>query len=69
MAKSKAKLPQEEPAVAVVEELRYYKIDLLQSKKFRHQRDVISALLEDNKTYTIGEVENLIDSFMKGKVN
>lgn len=69
MAKSKAKLQPEVPVAAAVEEPRYTKLDLLQSKKFRHLRDVITALLDDNKTYTIGEAEALIDRFLKGKVN
>ena len=69
MAKSKAKLQPEAPVVAAVEEPRYSKVALLQSKKFRHLRDVINALLDENKTYTIEEAEALIGRFMKGKVN
>lgn len=30
--------------------------------------DLIGALLEDGKTYTLNEVDALIEKFMKGKV-
>lgn len=47
---------------------RYTKEDLLNSKRYRHRRDLLDAILENGKTYTIQEVDNKIDKFMKGKV-
>lgn len=47
---------------------RYAKEDLIKSKRYQHRRDLLDAILEDGKTYTIQEVDNKIDKFMKGKV-
>ncbi len=46
----------------------YTKEQLLASTKYANRRDVISALLDDGKTYTLDKVDALIDQFMKGKV-
>lgn len=46
----------------------YTKEQLLASKRYANRRDVISALLDDGKTYTLTEVERLMNKFMKGKV-
>ena len=68
MAAKNAK-KQQAQAPGAADALRYTKADLLNSKRFRHQRDIVEALLDENKTYTIGEAEALIGRFMKGKVN
>lgn len=47
---------------------KYAKIDILKSKKFVGRKDVLTVILNNEKQYTIDEVEKLIDSFMKGKV-
>lgn len=44
------------------------KEQLIASNKFANRRDLISALLEDGKTYTLKEVEALIENFKKGGV-
>lgn len=41
---------------------------LLKSVRFRDNRDIVSALLEDGKEYAILEVEDMITKYMKGKV-
>lgn len=41
---------------------------LAASKRYANRRDLISTLLEDGKTYTLDEVDKLIEKFMKGKV-
>jgi hypothetical protein len=41
---------------------------LLKSMRFRDNRDIVSAVLEDGVEYTISEVETMITNFMKGKV-
>ncbi len=46
----------------------YTKEQLAASKKYANRRDVISALLEPGKTYTLAEVDALIEKYMKGKV-
>lgn len=52
-----------EKAVAV-----YSKEQLAASKRYATKRDIISALLENGKTYTLDEVDALIEKYMKGKV-
>lgn len=49
------------------EEIKFKKSSFLDSKKYK--RDLINALLEDDKEYTKSEVDILIDNFRKGKVN
>ena len=46
----------------------YSKEQLVASKRYATKRDIISALLENGKTYTFDEVDALIEKYMKGKV-
>ena len=46
----------------------FTKAQLVASQRYVHRRDLIGALLEDSKTYTLNEVDALIEKFMKGKV-
>lgn len=46
----------------------FTKAQLVASQRYIHRRDLIGALLEDGKTYTLNEVDALIEKFMKGKV-
>lgn len=48
---------------------KYSKEQIIESKKFKSRVDVLKVILDENKTYTIAEVENEINKFMKGKVN
>lgn len=46
-----------------------YTVDqLAASKRYANRRDLIRALLEPGKTYTLDETDSLIDDFMKGTV-
>lgn len=56
------------PAASAANEPTFAKEALVNSKRFRNERDVVSALLKDGVEYTIGEVEGMIEKFMKGKV-
>lgn len=47
---------------------KHSKEQLLRSNRYAHRRDLIGALLEDDKQYTLAEVDTAIDNFMKGKV-
>ena len=47
----------------------YKKEQLVASKRYANRRDLIRALLEDGKAYTLNEVDGLIEQYMKGKVN
>lgn len=46
----------------------FCKQQLLQSQRYLEQRDLLAALLKDNKQYSHTDVKTLIDDFMKGKV-
>jgi arginine repressor len=56
------------PAAEAAKELAFTKDALVNSKRFRDNRDIVSALLEDGVEYTISEVETMITNYMKGKV-
>lgn len=47
----------------------FTKDQLAVSKRYAARRDLVSALLEDGKRYTLAEVDGLIEKFLKGKVN
>lgn len=44
------------------------KKQLLKSQRYAKRRDLLGALLEDDKWYTLEEVDATIENFMKGKV-
>ena len=46
----------------------YTKEQVAASKRYANRRDLVSVLLEDGKSYTLAEVDALIDKFMKGAV-
>ena len=46
-----------------------YTVDpLAASKRYANRRDLIRALLDSGKHYTLDEVDRLIESYMKGQV-
>ena len=56
------------PAASAALEPKFTKEALVNSKRFRDERDIVSALLEDGTEYAISEVEIMIAEYMKGKV-
>lgn len=52
----------------VVEPITFAKEKIVKFKRYRNRIDLLKALLDDNKAYTMDEVDALIDNFMKGKV-
>lgn len=44
------------------------KEQLLSSKKYAEQHDILSALLTDTRMYTFSEVDRLVKDYMKGQV-
>ena len=46
----------------------FTKDQILGSKKYTGNRDLIEALLEDSKTYKLSEVDKLINDYKKGAV-
>ena len=51
-----------------VKENKFSKEQLLKSQKYKDERDLINALLKEDKKYSLSDVDKLIDDFMKGKV-
>lgn len=49
--------------------ISHTKEQILRSERYAKRRDLLTALLEDDKQYTLEEVDTAIDKFMKGKVN
>ena len=46
----------------------YSKESILNSKKYKEKQDLLKVLLKKEE-YSLEEVDNLIDKFLKGKVN
>lgn len=55
-------------AEAVKAENKFSKEQLLMSKHFQDRKDIVNALLSDEKLYTVKSVEEKIANYMKGKV-
>lgn len=55
-------------AVKTAKEPTFTKEALVSSKRFRNDRDIVSALLKDGVEYTVSEVADMIAKYMKGKV-
>ncbi len=46
----------------------YTKGQILSSSRYRARRDVLGALLEDGRGYTLEETDSIINKFMERKV-
>lgn len=51
------------------EEFKFSKKQLVTSKKYSKERDILNSILSENERYSFAEADELIDKFMKGKVN
>lgn len=51
------------------EDVKFTKEQILKSKKFKNRVDLIRVILQDDKSYTLEEVQKEIDKFMKRRVN
>ena len=49
-------------------EATFSKQELLLAECYRGKKDLVSALLEDGRKYSLKEVDAVIEKFMKGKV-
>lgn len=47
--------------------LKFTKKQFVESKRFANRKDLVNALLDDKKTYSIEEVEKTINDFLYGK--
>lgn len=51
-----------------ITEEKYSKKQIVNSKIFNNNKDLLNALLNENETYTKNEVYEIIEKFKKGKV-
>lgn len=57
----------EKPTENKVESL-FSKGQIIAAKQFKNRKDLLNAILSDEKQYTITAVEQLMNDFLKGKV-
>lgn len=46
----------------------FKKEQIIASARYANRRDLVDALLDEKKSYTIKTVDNLMEKYMKGKV-
>lgn len=46
----------------------FTKESIVKSKKYSNRKDLLNALLDDKKSYSFEQVDEIIDKFMKGEV-
>lgn len=46
----------------------FTKSQIINSKKYRNRRDLLTAILQEDKNYSVEHVNTLIDKFMKSEV-
>lgn len=68
MAKRKPIAAAPEIEVETEIESTFSKNQLLAADRFRDRRDILTALLSPDKTYTIKTVEQMIENYLKGQV-
>jgi len=49
-------------------EIKFSKSQLVESKRFSGQKDLLNTILEDGKEYTLEEVVSKVEKYLKGKV-
>ena len=49
-------------------EIKYSKEQIVNSNTYKENVDLLNAILKNNKQYTLQEVNEIINNFMKGKV-
>lgn len=54
--------------VETKQEKTFCKRAIIRSKQFNENKHLLNCLLDDNKKYTIKQVENLINSFLTKEV-
>lgn len=49
--------------------VKYGKSELMKSKRFLQDRDILKALLNDEHEYSVEEADDILKKWKKGKVN
>ena len=66
--KQKKEMPEEKQEEVQISENEYTKEQILAASRYQGRRDLIEALLDDGKKYTMETVDRMVEDFMKGKV-
>jgi hypothetical protein len=48
---------------------KWTKAQIITASRYVHERDVVTAVLEDGQEYTIDDVDQLVRNFMEGGAN
>lgn len=46
--------------------ISYTKIQIYKSKRYANKRDIVTVMLKDDEKYTLDQVDELIEQFLKG---
>lgn len=65
MARAKAKAKEVDTSKPVA---LFRKEQIVASKRYENDVDIVNALLQDGKEYALAEVDEMIERFKKGKV-
>ncbi len=57
-----------EKTANVKQEREFSKSQILRSRTYRNYIDLLGATLEEDKKYTKGDVDKIVNQYMKGKV-
>ena len=49
-------------------EQKFSKEQIFASARYANRRDLVDALLDEDKSYTMKTVDNLVEKYMKGQV-
>ena len=49
-------------------EIKFSKEQLVKSKMFNGQQDLLNTILDEDKQYTLNEVASMVEKYLKGKV-
>ncbi|EHJ27727.1 TPA: hypothetical protein ACMVTQ_003096 [Clostridioides difficile] len=53
-------------ALSKEDNYKFTKEQIVNSKKYINRKDLLNAILKENELYSFSEVEEIINSFMKG---
>ena len=66
--KSAEQMPGNSPKKEFRGEQKFSKGQLIGSERFSGRRDLLTAMLSEEKMYSVFEAEKIIEKFLKGKV-
>lgn len=68
MSELKKSDTKESVTINTANEIKYTKSNIVKSEYYKSKRDLLNTLLDDNTSYTKTEIENIINKYLKKKV-